>query len=233
MQNSEGNKFRKSVYITLSFLLLLWAVKIVEHTYQIDLGYMGIKPLTLEGTVGIITGPLIHGDLLHLLSNSFPLLILGTTFFYFYDRIAFPVFGLIYLMTGFWVWLTAREGYYHIGASGLVYGLLTFLLLSGFIRRDRATLAISFIMLFLYGGTLFMGLVPGETHISWESHLMGAVAGVLCAVYFRRSPIERVLQPVEEEEPHEEPVYTYYYKPGEPSSPTYYVSFEPGEDEEE
>lgn len=215
-------------------MLLLWAVKIIETTYQIDLGYMGIKPLTLEGTVGIITGPLIHGDLFHLISNSFPLLILGVTFFYFYNKIAFPVFGLIYLMTGFWVWLTAREGYYHIGASGLVYGLLMFLLVSGFIRRDRATLAISFIILFLYGGTLFMGLVPGETHISWESHLMGAVAGALCAFYFRKSPIEDVLQPVENSvDTTEPPVYTYYYKSEEKEGQSYYISFEPEKNEEE
>ncbi|MEJ2005564.1 MAG: rhomboid family intramembrane serine protease, partial [Cyclobacteriaceae bacterium] len=167
----EGKRFRKSVYITLSFIFVLWAVKIIETTYHIDLGYMGIKPLTLEGTLGILTGPLVHGDLFHLISNSFPLLVLGVTFFYFYDRIAITAFLVIYLMTGFWVWLAAREGFYHIGASGIVYGLLAFLLGSGFLRRDRTTLAISFIMLFLYGGTFFMGMVPGDSRVSWESHL--------------------------------------------------------------
>ena len=232
----EGHRFRKSVYITLSFILILWMVKIVETTYEIDLGYMGIKPLTLEGTLGILTGPLVHGDLFHLLSNSFPLLILGVTFFYFYDRIAFLVFGLIYIMTGFWVWLAAREGFYHIGASGIVYGLLAFLLGSGFLRRDRVTLAISFIMLFLYGGTFFMGMVPGDSRISWESHLMGAIAGLFCAFYFRNAEIgNQTAKPAVIDDnasaSSENITYTYHYLPEKREDDVYYISFGP-EDED-
>jgi len=233
----EGKRFRKSVYITLSFIFVLWAVKIVENTYQIDLGYMGIKPLTLEGTLGILTGPLVHGDLFHLISNSFPLLILGITFFYFYDRIAIAAFLVIYLMTGFWVWLAAREGFYHIGASGIVYGLLAFLLGSGFLRRDRTTLAISFIMLFLYGGTFFMGMVPGDSRISWESHLMGAVAGLFCAFYFRNADVGLAVlnSTALPEEETDETVYTYHYRASEKSEeePVYYLTFGPSADEEE
>ena len=237
----EGKRFRKSVYLTLAFIFLLWMVKIIETTYQIDLGYMGIKPLTLEGTLGILTGPLVHGDLFHLISNSFPLLVLGVTFFYFYDRIALNVFFLIYVMTGFWVWLAAREGFYHIGASGIVYGLLAFLLGSGFLRRDRTTLAISFIMLFLYGGTFFMGMVPGDARVSWESHLMGAVAGLFCAFYFRNvdvglsrlnGPVDQDLIIDSEGSGNDETLYSYHYKADTPDKEVYYISFTPDEDED-
>ena len=237
----EGKRFRKSVYITLSFIFVLWMVKIVETTYQIDLGYMGIKPLTLEGTLGILTGPLVHGDLFHLISNSFPLLVLGVTFFYFYDRIAITAFLVIYLMTGFWVWLAAREGFYHIGASGIVYGLLAFLLGSGFLRRDRTTLAISFIMLFLYGGSFFMGMVPGDSHVSWESHLMGAVAGLFCAFYFRNVdvglPKFKSYEPDEEDgtENKTDIIYQYHYRASgeQKDEKVYYISFGPDNGEEQ
>ncbi len=183
----EGRKLKKSIYLTLSFVALIWMVKIVETTWQVDFGVYGILPRTLSGTIGIVTAPLIHGDVFHLLSNSFPLIILGVTLFYFYHRVAPAVLLLIYLMTGFWVWIAARAGYYHIGASGVVYGLLAFLLVSGFLRRDRKSLSISFIILFLYGGTFFFGLIPGDARVSWESHLMGAIAGIFCAVYFRNA----------------------------------------------
>ena len=87
-------------------------------------------------------------------------------------------------MTGFWVWIAARDAY-HIGASGLVYGLISFLLFSGFLRRDAKTLAVSFAVLILYGSNMVYGLLPTNTEVSWESHLLGAVAGLFCAIYFR------------------------------------------------
>lgn len=215
----DARKLRRSIYITLSFIAIIWMVKIVETTYEIDLGEFGILPRTLAGTIGIVTAPLIHGDIYHLISNSFPLLILGVTFFYFYDRVASIVLLLIYLMTGFWVWIAAREGYYHIGASGVVYGLLSFLLCSGFLRGDRRSLSISFIILFLYGSTFFFGLIPGDARVSWESHLMGAIAGIFCAVYFKGAiPLpetEIVTDPADIEAPIK---YEYHFKEKESSA---------------
>jgi membrane associated rhomboid family serine protease len=211
----DARKLRRSIYITLSFIAIIWMVKIVETTYEIDLGEFGILPRTLAGTIGIVTAPLIHGDIYHLISNSFPLLILGVTFFYFYDRVANLVLLLIYLMTGFWVWIAAREGYYHIGASGVVYGLLSFLLCSGFLRGDRRSLSISFIILFLYGSTFFLGLIPGDTRVSWESHLMGAIAGIFCAVYFKGViPLPEAEAAIESiEAPEDAPVnFEYHFK---------------------
>ena len=204
----EGVKFRKSVYATSIFVLIIWFIKIIEHLAEFDFGQLGILPRTLKGSIGILTAPLIHGDFYHLLSNTFPIIFLGVAIIYFYDRIALIVIALIYIMTGFWVWLAARDAY-HIGASGVIYGMLTFLLLSGFIRKNIQALAISFIVLFLYGGTFATGLIPTDEAISWESHLMGAIAGIFCAVYFKNSKI--AVDTVEEESNDSEPSTTYNY----------------------
>ncbi|GAA0894248.1 hypothetical protein GCM10009122_39290 [Fulvivirga kasyanovii] len=212
----EGIRLRKSIYYTLAFVALIWGVKIIEFAFDYNFGEFGILPRTLSGSVGIFTAPLIHGDIYHLLSNTLPIIILGVGLFYFYDKIALWVVLLIYLITGFWVWIAARDAY-HIGASGVVYGLLTFLLFSGFFRRDSSTLAISFIVLFLYGGTFLTGMIPEDSGISWESHLMGAIAGVFCAVYFRNYKIGTLLkQELDEEhylEDNQPARYTYHYKP--------------------
>ncbi len=206
----ERRRLRGSIHLTLAFVLLIWLVKIVEFTFDLDLSEYGILPRTLNGSIGIITGPLIHGDIFHLLSNTFPVLILGMGILYFYHRIAPAVLIMIYLMTGFWVWIAARDAY-HIGASGLVYGMLTFLLLSGFIRRDRNTLALSFVILLLYGGSFVAGMVPEKSHISWESHLMGAIAGIFCAVYFKSYKLAHTHETVIQEEEQGEVTYRYTY----------------------
>lgn len=185
MRKRGGLKLRRSIYLALSFVSLIWCIKIVEFTFSYDFGNFGILPRTLSGSLGIITGPLIHGDVYHLLTNTFPVIVLMVSIFYFYDKIATTVFLLIYFMTGFWVWLIARDAY-HIGASGLVYGLMSFMLVSGFVRKNPQSLAISLIILLLYGTSFFTGIMPStDTRISWESHLMGAVAGVFCAIYFK------------------------------------------------
>jgi membrane associated rhomboid family serine protease len=180
---TEAKKFRNSIVFVLSFTMLLWLIKALEWAVALDFGFLGILPRTLSGTMGIITAPLVHGDVLHLISNTFPLLLLGVSVFYFYDRIALEVFAWIYFMSGFWVWMAARDAY-HIGASGLVYGLVAFLFFSGLFRRDTKSLTISLIVIFLYGGML-QGLFPTNERISWESHLLGALAGAFCAFFYR------------------------------------------------
>ncbi|MTI38950.1 rhomboid family intramembrane serine protease [Fulvivirga lutimaris] len=217
----DGIKFRRSIQYTLSFVAVIWLVKIIESYLQIDFGLLGIYPRTLSGSIGIFLSPLIHGDFFHLLSNTFPLLILGVGLFYFYDKIAFNVIILIYLMTGFWVWIAARDAY-HIGASGIVYGLLTFILFSGFFRRNPQTLAISFVILVLYGGSFMAGIIPTSNGISWESHLMGGIAGIFCAVYFRKAklvdepPLD--IKPIDQNSPFD---YTYTYLENSQKSESY------------
>ncbi len=187
LKSRELIVLKRGVYFTLSFVLLLWVIKSIEWANKIDLGTYGILPRTFRGSIGIITGPLIHGDVYHLVSNSIPLIILGLGLFYFYHRIAFEVFVWLYLASGFWVWIIGREAY-HIGASGVVYGLMMFLFWGGILRRNTRSLAISLIVFFLYGSMIY-GLFPVDDTISWESHLMGSVAGIFLAFYFRKKSI--------------------------------------------
>jgi len=145
---------------------------------------MGILPRDGFGLMGIITAPLIHGDFSHLISNTFPIIVLGWIVFFFYPKISFFLFTFVYIITGLLVWLLARE-VYHIGASGLVYGFVSFLFFSGIFRRDNKSVALALIITFLYGG-LVWGVLPGMKGISWESHLFGAIAGLVAAYIFRK-----------------------------------------------
>ena len=146
--------------------------------------WLGIIPRTISGIPGIIFSPYIHGSFEHLLSNTLPLLVVGSGLVYFYGEIAKNVLTMIWIFTGFWVWLAARKEA-HIGASGLIYGLVCFLFLSGILRKDTRLLAVSLLVTFLYG-SLVWGILPVDQTISWESHLFGSVAGLFCAVYYRK-----------------------------------------------
>ena len=186
---AEHLRFRYSVYVVISFVLLLWLVKAFEIASETSLSDFGVLPRTLKGSIGIFTGPLVHGDVLHLLSNSLPILLLGILLFYFYHKIALEIFIWIYLVTGFWVWLLARDAY-HIGASGIVYGMASFLFFSGIFRKSRQLMTVSAIIIFLYGGMIY-GIIPDavEANVSWESHLLGGLVGLLLSFMFRKSVI--------------------------------------------
>lgn len=144
----------------------------------------GVYPRTVQGLQGILFSPLVHGSWEHVLSNALPLAILGGLLFTIYREIAYKVFFIIYFTTGFWVWIMARDSY-HIGASGVLYGLWTFILFSGFMRRRADLVVASFFVAFLYG-SMFWGLFPLIPHVSFESHIAGAMAGIMCAIYFLR-----------------------------------------------
>lgn len=184
----EKRKVLSSLILPAAFVVLIWLIKLLEISFHWNLGTLGIYPLHWKGLIGIVTAPLIHENWSHLMANSGPLLVLGGVIFYFYRSIAIKVFLLIYVMTGLWVWVMAREAY-HIGASGVVYGLASFVFTSGVLRRDNRLLALSMLIVFLYGG-LVWGVFPElfpEKNISWESHLMGLVAGVVTAFFYRQT----------------------------------------------
>lgn len=210
MNSQEKLDFKRSLFPVVLFLSTIWLVKIIEVSLDISLVQYGNYPRTLKGAVGIIASPFIHADFQHLTSNSFPILFLGVALFYFYRKIAWQVLLIIYLLSGFWVWLAARDAY-HIGASGLVYGLMAFLLLIGFLKKDRPSMAMSFVVLILYGGSMFLGVLPTETGVSWESHLVGAIAGLFCAILFRKSP-SHMKPEVSASETHADYEYTYTLK---------------------
>jgi membrane associated rhomboid family serine protease len=188
----EERKLLKSLFFPSAFIAILWVVYLIEYLSGTRFVEYGIWPRTLEGALGIFTSPLIHADLNHLFANSVPLFVLGASLFYFYRSIAFRVFVLIYIFTNLWVWGIGREAY-HIGSSGVVYGLASFLFISGLLRKEPRLMAISMFVAFLYGGFIW-GIFPElfpERNISWEAHLMGLLAGAIFAIYFRKSGPQR------------------------------------------
>jgi len=183
--HSEKKKLLLSLAFPLLFLFLIWMVWFVEISLNLDFKNFGLFPRKVSGLQGILFSPLIHANLRHLVDNSIPLLSLMGVIFYFYPSLAFRIFFLTWLMSGIWVWFGGREAY-HIGASGLIYGFAAFLFLSGVIRNYIPLLAISLLVVFLYG-SLVWGIFPIKEEISWESHLLGSVAGVILAIHYRKS----------------------------------------------
>lgn len=164
-------------------VFFMWLVYSAEAYFQLSVGFLGIMPRTAFGSLGILFAPLLHGNAIHLISNTIPLLFLGAVLFFYYHRIAPAVFLRCYFITNILVWLFGRPSL-HIGASGLIYGLASFLIFFGFLRRDLRSLFISVIVTMLYGG-IFYGVLPSNPLVSWESHLFGAMVGLWAAISFR------------------------------------------------
>lgn len=202
-KTDEGAFYRKkfllSIIIPGIFVFLMWLVMIIEVLFEIDLSGLGIYPLTLKGLPGIIFSPFIHGDFNHLLNNSLPFFLLSVGLFYFYSEIALEIFSWTYLLTGILVWLGGREAW-HIGASGLVYGLASFLFFSGIIRKYYRLVALSLLVVFLYGQMVW-GIFPNVyKNVSWESHMLGFVSGIVLSIAYRNEgPQMPVYEWMEEE----------------------------------
>jgi membrane associated rhomboid family serine protease len=204
MIDAEDAFYRKKMLLSMIipgiFIAMMWLVKITEVLLEINLSGLGIYPLTIKGLAGILFSPFIHSDFNHLFNNSLPLFFLATALFYFYSEVALKVFCWSYFLTGLLVWLAGREAW-HIGASGLVYGLASFLFFSGFIRRYYRLIALSLLIVFLYGSMVW-GIFPGVyKNVSWESHMLGFFSGVLLAIWYRREgPQQPVYEWMDEEE---------------------------------
>jgi len=167
----------------LSAIILLWLIKGLQIAFSWDLGVYGVYPRELDGLLGILFAPIIHGSFEHLFSNTMALFVLVTALFYEYPKSAKYTFLIVYFGSGLGVWLFARESY-HYGASGLTHGLMFFLFLIGVLRRDKPAMALSLIVFFLYGSMVW-GILPTEEEISFETHLFGALMGIICAIIFR------------------------------------------------
>ncbi len=184
-ERQEKNKILSSFFYSGCFVLLLWIIQFVQWAMDKDFSVYGILPGQIKGLSGIFTAPLIHADFSHLISNSITLFLLLFGILYFYRSSAVMVFFIIYIVDGLLVWLFARESY-HIGASGLVYGFAAFLFFSGLFRKDKRSIALSLLIVFLYGGMVW-GVLPTDPKISLESHLFGALTGIVCAFIFRKN----------------------------------------------
>jgi membrane associated rhomboid family serine protease len=146
---------------------------------------LGIHPRDVDSLFTIFTAPIIHASWNHLISNSIPVLVLGTVLFVIYNKTGIFIWLLIHIFTGLMVWAFARNSY-HVGASGMVYGVASFLFFSGLFRLDTVSMAISALVALLYGGMVW-GVLPLESGISWESHLFGGIVGVVLAYLFRNT----------------------------------------------
>ena len=172
------------VAFPLYFVLFLWIIFWIEGNYNLYFTKYGLYPRTLTGLRGIVLSPFIHSGVKHLFNNSIPLLILLMSLLYFYRKIAMKV--LIYgtLLSGLITWVIARDAY-HIGASGIVYLLFSFILFSGIISKNKRLIAVSLIVIFLYGSMIWY-ILPVKEEISWEGHLSGFIVGLLFALYYRK-----------------------------------------------
>jgi membrane associated rhomboid family serine protease len=166
-----------------AFVAVLWLIHLAGILFGLDLGRLGISPRQSSTLGGLLFMPLIHGSWSHLFSNSGPLLVLGTAMLHSFPRASRVALPAIWLGSGLGVWLFARAGF-HIGASGLTYGMMFFVFVIGMLRRDRASMALSMIVFLLYGGTIW-GLFPHQPGVSFEAHVSGAVVGTLCAFWLR------------------------------------------------
>jgi membrane associated rhomboid family serine protease len=212
MQTSESGYeetfYRKRFFLSLIipgiFISLMWLVKITEVLFEADFSVFGIYPLTVRGLPGILFSPFIHADFRHLINNSIPLFLLSLLLFYFYSEISFKIFSLTFIITGILVWIGGREGW-HIGASGMVYGLASFLFFSGIIRKYFRLVALSLLIVFLYGQMVW-GIFPGiHDNISWESHMLGFISGIMLAIIYRKEgPQTPVYEWMEDEEQDQE-----------------------------
>lgn len=163
------------------FVVVVWIVFVTDALLPLDFNQFGLVPRTLHGLTGIPLMPFLHGSFQHLLSNTVPLCILlfilsGSR------RDSLEVIVSIVLFGGLLLWCLGRS-HVHIGASGLVYGLVAFLIASGFAERKLVSMFIALVVGFLYGATLFFGILPtAGSAISWEGHLFGAIAGAATAM---------------------------------------------------
>ena len=176
--------------LSLGFVALLWVSEILDASQGGDLDQYGIRPRSEEGLWGILFAPLLHGGFGHLEGNTGPLLVLGFLVATVSTGRWLAVMAWAWLVSGIGVWLTAPAQSITLGASGLVFGLLTYLLVAGFLERQPMRILVGVVVFLFYGGVL-LGALPGQPGISWQGHLFGALGGLLAARVHARRRLRR------------------------------------------
>jgi membrane associated rhomboid family serine protease len=172
-----------AIWLSLGFVILLWLIHVMNWGLDLDPSPFGLRPREWSGLVGIVTAPLVHSDFGHLFANSVPLATVGAAMLYLYPQSTLRVLPAVYLGSGLLVWLFGRSSV-HLGASGLVYGLVGYVFVAGLLRRDRRAIAAALLVAFMYG-SLAWGLLPIQPGVSWETHLSAAGIGALLALALR------------------------------------------------
>lgn len=183
-------KYRPVVYwVAFSYILLIWSVYYINWRYFLELTDYGIRPRIVEGLRGILFSPFLHGSIGHIWNNTLALaVLLPLVCFYYYKHWKILVFGGI-LLSGFGTWLIAEEGN-HIGASGLVYVLTSYLFFTGIRSKQFRLMAISFLVVILYGGTIWYMFPDVEKGISWQGHLAGFLSGIILSYTLEKPQFE-------------------------------------------
>lgn len=182
-----SRQLRSAARLAALFVVGIALVHLVDHVFGLHLNRFGVIPRDAWGLGGIVVAPLLHADLAHLVSNVVPLLVGGTLLLYLYPDSSRLVLVVVYFGSGAAVWLFARDAI-HIGASGLVYGIVAYIFVGGILRRDRRAWAASLLVAFLYGAMVW-GVLPLKVGVSWEAHLAGAVIGVVLALALRHRDV--------------------------------------------
>jgi|TARA_B110000285_G_scaffold234195_1_gene310312 membrane associated rhomboid family serine protease len=189
--NNNFNYYTGVIGYPILFVILIWLIFWVEFRFNVDLKSFGIQPRKLEGISGIIFSPFLHSSLEHLFNNSIPLFLLSSAIFFFYRTISWKIIFLGIFLSGLLTWIIGRDST-HIGASGLIYVLISFIFFKGIISKNFNLMALSLIVVFIYGGTIWY-VFPIKNNMSWEGHLSGFMIGVLLALLFKKNtPVNKV-----------------------------------------
>ncbi len=178
MSSISMNNIWQSFKTVLFIVLILWAILIMGFVFPIE--NFGIKPRSLEGLPGILLAPFIHAGINHLVANSISLLVLGSIFLTMERKLSVQLILQIIVIGGFGTWLIGRSEFTHVGASGVIYGILGYLLTMGIFSRNLKAILVSVLVFLLYGGAVW-GIFPTMGFVSWESHLCGFIAGIFTA----------------------------------------------------
>jgi membrane associated rhomboid family serine protease len=188
MQTETSLTYHKNVLLVpIVTIFVIWFIYWVEIKFGYNFNKYGIFPRSFRGLRGVFLSPLIHSDVSHLFNNSVPLFALTASLFYFYKELAFKILLIGTILTGLLCWSFARDSY-HIGASGVIYLLFSFIFFSGIIRKHFRLIAMSLVVIFLYGSMIWF-ILPREDRISWEGHLSGFLIGLLFSILFRKKGI--------------------------------------------
>lgn len=194
MNDYHHFKFTPSVWLVpLLLLILIWFVFFLEHSFNIDLTSHGILPRTVSGLQGVLFSPFLHGSLNHIANNSIPLFILTTALIYFYRAISLKVLCYGILVSGLITWVIGRESY-HIGASSLIYVLVSFIFFKGMMTQYYRLMALSMAVVLFYGGMIWYIFPDIDKTISWEGHLAGLITGFFFAAYYKAPDYKKDIQ---------------------------------------
>jgi membrane associated rhomboid family serine protease len=188
MKTTNQLKFTKEVLlIPFFFIFSIWIVYWIEIQFSLNFTTAGILPRNLSGLKGVLFSPFIHSDTNHLFNNSIPLFVLISFLIYFYRSVYLKVLLYGWFLSGLLTWIIARDAY-HIGASGIVYLVFSFVFFSGIIKKQFQLVAVSLIVIFLYGSMVWY-VFPIKEGVSWEGHLSGLLVGLIFAFVFKQKGI--------------------------------------------